>query len=257
MQLFTPICPSCSSSLQRNGATLSCSGCGAVFPLQNSIVDFLKPFSLPDEQAVIAGRFDQIASQYDSSIITLVEEMGCPWSQYTDRLERVLQGAQGKIILDIGCGTSFPAGPFVPDNSIYLGLDISMSMLQGARSLFGDKLNFFFWHIDVDRIPLPEGSVDLILALLLLNVLPDPVRSARQIDRVLRPDGQLFGTAFLRLPEVISPFPYHPVSEQVLEEFFAVFLSNRRVLSREISEGMLTFHIYPADRSSLTAAQGS
>ena len=50
MQLFTPACPRCTKGLQRNGETLSCSECGAVFPLRNSIVDFLQPFALPDRR---------------------------------------------------------------------------------------------------------------------------------------------------------------------------------------------------------------
>ncbi len=245
MQLFTPACPRCTKGLQRNGETLSCSECGAVFPLRNSIVDFLQPFTLPDEQAALAGRFDQVAAQYDSSIVALVEEMGCPWSQYTDRLENLLAGARQKIILDVGCGTSFPAGPFVPDNSIYLGLDISMGMLDGARSLFGDKLNFSYWHVDAERIPLPDASVDLCLALLLLNVLSDPARAARQIARVLRPRGELFGAVYLSSVQVLPPFPGHPVSERSVEEFFEAFLAGGRVMSREYCGGILLFHIHP------------
>ncbi len=216
-----------------------------MFPLKNSIVDFLQPFSLPDEQASLAGRFDQVSVQYDSAVVTLVEEMGCPWSQYTDRLEKLLDRAQQKIILDIGCGTSFPAGPFVPDNSIYLGLDISMRMLEGARSLFGDKLNFFYWHVDADRIPLPDGSVDLCLALLLLNVLAEPERAARQISRVLRPGGELFGTAFLNPPPEFSPFPDRPVTEKSLAEFLGVFRSAGMTLNREQCGGILLFHLHP------------
>ena len=177
--------------------------------------------------------------------MSLVEEMGCAWSQYTDRLEKLLAGAQQKIILDVGCGSSFPAGPFVPDNSLYLGLDISMGMLEGARSLFGDKLNFSYWHIDAERIPLPDGSVDLCLALLLLNVLSEPERAARQINRVLRPQGELFGTVYLSSVQVLPPFPGHPVTERALEEFFAGFLTGGREVTQEKCGSILLFHIHP------------
>ena len=49
--------------------------------------------------------------------LRLVEGLGCPWDDYTARLETFMGGAGGKIILDVGCGTSFPVGPFVPRTS--------------------------------------------------------------------------------------------------------------------------------------------
>jgi SAM-dependent methyltransferase len=258
MQLFSPVCPRCRSGLQRNGESLGCLQCGAVFPVHSSIVDFLHPFPLPAEQAVIARRFDQVAAEYDSTVVSLVEEAGCPWNLYADQLEKVVRQAAGKIILDVGCGTSFPAGPFVPDDSIYLGLDISMGMLNDASSLFRDKVNFSFWHIDVERIPLPADSVDLCLALLVLNAVSDPAGVARQIRRVLRADGELFGSVLLDVPALSLPlFPFaparapslgQPAGDRPLEEFFSVLLSDGRTLRtlRKARFGdILLFHLQP------------
>ncbi len=133
MQLFSPFCPSCRENLARNGDSFTCSRCGRVYPLKNGVVDFLTSLPLSDIQVVVQKTFDAMSPSYDNAIVRLVESLSCPWSTYTARLEAFMADAGGKIILDVGCGTSFPVGSFMPQNSIYLGMDISLEMLGHAR----------------------------------------------------------------------------------------------------------------------------
>jgi ubiquinone/menaquinone biosynthesis C-methylase UbiE len=242
MQLFSPFCPSCRESLARNGDSLTCSKCGRVYPLKSGTVDFLSSLPLTDSQRVVQKTFDTIAPSYDNAIVRLVESLSCPWITYTARLEAFMQNSGGKVILDIGCGTSFPVGSFIPANSIYLGLDISLEMLGHARSLLGENLNVALWNVDAERIPLPDSCVDLCLSLMAFNVFPSPSRAAEEIRRVLKKDGGIFGTVFIDEPptEYISE---RPVSLKMVQEIFSVFDPAQWVLSTETQGGILFFSL--------------
>jgi ubiquinone/menaquinone biosynthesis C-methylase UbiE len=242
MQLSSPFCPSCKESLARNGDSFTCSKCGRVYPLKNSIVDFLTSLPLSDLQRVIQANFDSLAPSYDNAIVRLVESLGCPWSSYTAKLEEFMARAGGKVILDVGCGTSFPVGSFIPKNSIYLGMDISLEMLGHSKNLLGDNLNAALWNIDAERIPLPDNCVDLCLALMVFNAFPAPQRTAEEIKRVLKRDGGLYGTVFFQTPpeDLLSE---RPVSSRLIQEVFSIFDPGQWSLIVETQGGILFFYL--------------
>jgi ubiquinone/menaquinone biosynthesis C-methylase UbiE len=205
-------------------------------------VDFLTSLPLTDLQQVVQRTFDAVSATYDNAIVRLVESLGCPWSTYTAKLEAFMGGAGAKVILDVGCGTSFPVGSFIPQTSIYLGMDISLEMLGHAKSLLGDNLNVALWNIDAERVPLPDTCVDLCLALMTLNIFPNPGRSVEEIQRVLKRDGGLFGTVFIQAPpeEVLSE---RPIAESTIREILSIFDPNQWDLSIEKEGGILFFHV--------------
>ena len=240
MQLFSPFCPSCRESLARNGDSFTCSKCGRVYPLKSGTVDFLTSLPLSEGQRVVQRTFDTIAPAYDNAIVRLVESLSCPWIVYTARLEAFMQNAGGKVILDVGCGTSFPVGSFIPPNSIYLGLDISLEMLGHAKSLLGDNVNVALWNVDAERIPLPDNCVDLGLALMAFNVFPTPRKAAEELRRVLKRDGGIYGTVFFQDPPA-DQLSERPVSPKMIKEMFSIFEPAQWSLTVETQGGILFF----------------
>jgi ubiquinone/menaquinone biosynthesis C-methylase UbiE len=242
MQLFSPFCPSCRENLARNGDSFTCSKCGRVYPLKNGMVDFLTSLPLTDNQQLVQKTFDAVAPSYDNAIVRLVESLSCPWGTYTGRLESFMKNATGKVILDVGCGTSFPVGSFVPQSSIYLGMDISLEMLGHAKSLLGENLNSALWNIDAERVPLPDNCIDLCLALMTLNVFPNPHRAATEIHRVLKKDGTIYGTVFVKHPPE-EIFNENPIEPDMVREILSVFDPALWELSFEYQGGILFFHV--------------
>ncbi len=242
MQLFSPFCPSCRESLARNGDSFTCSKCGRLYPLKSGTVDFLSSLPLSDTQRVVQKTFDTIAPSYDNEIVRLVESLSCPWLDYTAKLEAFMGSAGGKVILDVGCGTSFPVGSFIPPNSIYLGLDISLEMLGHARSLLGENVNVALWNVDAERIPLPDDCVDVGLALMAFNVFPNPQKAAEEIKRVLKKDGGIYGTVFVEEPpaDLLSE---RPVSPGMIEDLFSIFDPAQWSMSTETKGGILFFSL--------------
>ena len=242
MQLFSPFCPSCRENLARNGDSFTCSRCGRVYPLKNGTVDFLSALPLSDPQQIVQKTFNDVADSYDNAIVRLVEGLSCPWREYTANLESFMANAGGKVILDVGCGTAFPVGSFIPQTSIYLGMDISMEMLGHARALLGENMNAALWNIDAERIPLPDNCVDLCLALMAFNVFPNPHKAATEIHRVLKKDGGVYGTVFVASPpeELYSERPIEP---SLVREILSVFDPALWELSFESKGGILFFQV--------------
>lgn len=243
MQLFPVECPRCREKLQRNGETLNCSGCGVIYLRNSGVADFLTPLSLAQELTSICDYFDNSAVNYDSMIVTMVEELKCPWREYSELIESVVAEARKKLIVDLGCGTSFPVGSFIPADSHYLGLDISSEMLKQSHSLFEDDSNASFWRIDVERLPLPDDSADLCLAFFSFNVFINLEETLRQVNRVLKVDGELFGTVALTLPQENSLQTFRPISAQQLKELLTDLDRPDRELVTERKGDILFFHL--------------
>jgi ubiquinone/menaquinone biosynthesis C-methylase UbiE len=210
--------------------------------MHGNIVDFLSSLPLSEAQQAVQKTFDTLSPSYDNAIVRLVEGLGCPWNDYTARLERFMAGAGGKIILDVGSGTSFPVGPFVPRTSIYVGVDLSSEMLGHAQSLFADSLNVALWNVDAERIPLPDSCVDLCLALMSFNMLPEPRKAVGEIRRVLKKDGSVFGTVFIRQPpeDLLSE---RPVERPFVREVFSAFDPPTWTFADETEGGILFFSV--------------
>ncbi|MGA2480836.1 MAG: class I SAM-dependent methyltransferase [Spirochaetia bacterium] len=212
------------------------------------MVDFLTSLPLSDAQQIVQKTFDAVAGSYDNAIVRLVESLSCPWSTYTARLEAFMAHAGGKVILDIGCGTAFPVGSFIPQTSIYLGMDISLEMLGHAKILLGDNLNAALWNIDAERIPLPDNCIDLCLGLMAFNVFPNPHKAATEIHRVLKKDGSVYGTVFIQPPpeEILSE---RPIEASLVREILSVFDPALWELSIETQGGILFFHVRKSIKS--------
>jgi ubiquinone/menaquinone biosynthesis C-methylase UbiE len=240
MQLFPPFCPACREGLTRDGDSFTCSKCGRVYPSKGGLVDFLTSMPLSDAQQVVQRTFDANSASYDDAIVRLVEGQGCPWSAYTARVEAFLAEAGGKLILDIGCGTAFPVGSFIPDSSIYVGLDVSLEMLGHARALLGERLNVALWNVAAERVPLPDTCVDVCLALLAFNAFPDPQKAADEIRRVIKRDGTVFGTVFVQQPPE-DFFSERPIDPSLVRQLLSVFDPSSWKLTTETLGGILFF----------------
>jgi len=205
-------------------------------------VDFLTSLPLADAQQIVQSTFDAAAPSYDNAIVRLVESLACPWRTYTAKLETFMASAGGKVILDVGCGTAFPVGSFVPQTSLYLGMDISLEMLGHARILLGENLNATLWNIDAERIPLPDNCIDLCLVMMSFNVFPNPHKAATEVHRVLKKDGEVYGTVFIRMPpeEILSEEPIDP---DVIRQILSVFDPALWDLDVETQGGILFFHV--------------
>ncbi len=102
----------------------------------------------------------------------------------------------GEVVVDLGSGGGldvFLAAKQVGPNGRAIGIDMTTAMIERARAnaLSGGYVNVEFYQSTIDRIPLPDGSVDCVLSNCVLNLAPDKPAVFREIARVLKPGGRV------------------------------------------------------------------
>ncbi len=102
----------------------------------------------------------------------------------------------GEVVVDLGSGGGldvFLASKQVGLQGRAIGIDMTPAMIERARAnaKAGGYTNVDFHLSTIDRIPLPDGSVDCVISNCVLNLAPDKPAVFREIARVLKPGGRL------------------------------------------------------------------
>lgn len=102
----------------------------------------------------------------------------------------------GEVVLDLGSGGGIDvllsAKRVGPTGKVY-GLDMTDEMLELARENQGKAgiTNVEFVKGDIEQIPLPDASVDVIISNCVINLSADKDRVLSEAFRVLKPGGRL------------------------------------------------------------------
>jgi arsenite methyltransferase len=102
----------------------------------------------------------------------------------------------GEVVLDLGSGAGLDvllsARRVGPTGKAY-GIDMTDEMLALARrnQEAAGIANAEFLRGHLEAIPLPEGSVDVVISNCVVNLSPDKDRTLAEAFRVLRPGGRL------------------------------------------------------------------
>jgi phosphatidylethanolamine/phosphatidyl-N-methylethanolamine N-methyltransferase len=98
----------------------------------------------------------------------------------------------GQSVLEIGVGTGADLREY-PAPCRVTAIDLSMAMLEHARerasSLTTPRVAFA--QMDATKLAFPDRSFDAVYAPHVINVVPDPVATGREIARVCRPNGRV------------------------------------------------------------------
>ena len=102
----------------------------------------------------------------------------------------------GEVVVDLGSGGGldvFLAAKMVGPTGRSIGIDMTPSMIERARanSVSGGYTNVEFYQSTIDRIPLPDASVDCIISNCVINLAPDKQAVFGEIARVLKPGGRV------------------------------------------------------------------
>jgi SAM-dependent methyltransferase len=102
---------------------------------------------------------------------------------------------EGEVVLDLGSGGGIDvllsARRVGPTGKAY-GLDATDDMLALAETNKRESglTNVEFLRGDIEQIPLPDGSVDVVISNCVINLAADKDRALREAFRVLRPGGR-------------------------------------------------------------------
>lgn len=101
-----------------------------------------------------------------------------------------------EVVVDLGSGGGldvFLASPLVGPKGKAIGIDMTPFMIERARAnaVLGGYTNVEFHLSTIDKIPLPDASVDCVISNCVINLAPDKAAVFREIARVLKPGGRL------------------------------------------------------------------
>ena len=142
------------------------------------------------------GQLDPITGNlYGDSQTTLLPDEAVRASLGCGNPTALAQMALGETVLDLGSGGGIDvllsAKRVGPTGKVY-GLDMTDEMLDLARAnqAKAGVTNVEFLKGDIEHIPLPDSSVDLIISNCVINLSPDKERVLAEAFRVLKPGGR-------------------------------------------------------------------
>jgi arsenite methyltransferase len=102
---------------------------------------------------------------------------------------------EGATVLDLGCGGGqdcFQGFRRVQDDGLLIGEDLTEASLERQRIAQSAAvyLTASFQRGENPRLPMEDGSVDLVVSNCVLNLVRDRARAYAEILRVLRPGGR-------------------------------------------------------------------
>lgn len=101
----------------------------------------------------------------------------------------------GEVVVDLGSGGGldvFLASKKVGPEGRAIGVDMTPEMIERAKAnaASGGYMNVEFYQSTIDKIPLPDASVDCVISNCVINLAPDKAAVFREIARVLKPGGR-------------------------------------------------------------------
>ena len=96
-------------------------------------------------------------------------------------------------VLEVGVGTGISLSHYSRHLKI-TGIDLSPEMLKKARRrVVKDRLNHVeaILEMDASDLRFPDDSFDVVVAMYVLTVVPNPFQVMRELERVCRPGGQV------------------------------------------------------------------
>lgn len=124
---------------------------------------------------------------------------------------------EGETVLDLGSGAGFDAflaAKRVGKAGKVIGFDMTPEMVERAREN-AEKLNFLnveFRLGEIERLPVTDNSVDVVISNCVINLSPDKPSVFREMYRVLKPGGRISISDIIRSGEIPQEIKDNPAA---------------------------------------------
>jgi SAM-dependent methyltransferase len=146
------------------------------------------------------------------------------WNEHYSRYRFAACFAQGKRVLDVGCGAGYGTALLAETAAKAIGFDVSIEAVEYAKAHYGQKATFLAG--DAIHFPAEGHAFELVTAFEVIEHVAEYERLIAEAARVLADDGIFIVSTpnkvyYSETRREVGPNPYH-VHEFELEEFGAV-----------------------------------
>lgn len=206
--------------------------------------NIIDPFDLiqPEKQSSLMGySTEELASVPEGANMGL----GCGNPQAIAALK------PGEVVLDLGSGAgfdSFLAAKQIGSTGKVIGVDMTPDMINRAEenAQKGSFSNVEFRLGEIEKLPIEDDSIDVILSNCVINLSPDKPAVFREAFRVLKPGGRL------AISDMVASVELPPEIREDLSLYSSCVAGALRVdeLQEILKEaGFNDIHINPKDES--------
>lgn len=186
------------------------------------------------------ARYQRISSKYDR-MEGMMERRIRPWR------EKLWQFANGPRLLEVGVGTGKNM-EFWPKDCKVTAIDLTPGMLELAqqRALALNRQGDDLFLADIQRLELPSGIFDTVVATCVFCSVPDPVKGLKEIGRLVRPDGHILLLEHIRIDK--------PVIGRIMDLLSPIVVRingasiNRRTIENVRTAGLKIDHVIDLDK---------
>ncbi|MCP3985971.1 MAG: methyltransferase domain-containing protein [bacterium] len=155
----------------------------------------MRPPDPNDVKAIVQRQFGAAAAHYGASHV----HAGGP--DLDALVERACR-RRARTVLDVGCGAGHTALALATRGLHVIGLDLTEAMLDEGRGLAKERgLDVTFQRGDVEALPFPDASFELVTSRYSAHHYPHPERALAEIARVLMPGGALLLVDIVSTPD--------------------------------------------------------
>ena len=176
--------------------------------------------------------YDTIAQKYADA------QDNKPWTIYFERpsILNFLPDVANKDVLDAGCGPGFYSRFMADEGANVTAFDLNPLFVQSTQQRTEQRVKVLQADLAEPLTFAADASFDLIVSILVLHYLKDWRPTLAELNRVLRPNGQLFFST------------HHPFSDLALaptDDYFATTL-----IEDESDVGKVQFYRRPLSKIS-------
>jgi ubiquinone/menaquinone biosynthesis C-methylase UbiE len=139
----------------------------------------------------VMRRYDLTAQMYDQRYCDEQE------AKYKAALES-LTITRNSLVLDVGCGTGLFFSHVANKAEAVVGVDVSRGLLLQAKERARGQGNVFVVQADADHLPFKQGFFSFIFAFTVLQNMPKPVETLKEITHVAKREASIVVTGLKR-----------------------------------------------------------
>ncbi|MGD0450672.1 MAG: class I SAM-dependent methyltransferase [Candidatus Bathyarchaeia archaeon] len=134
----------------------------------------------------VMQRYDLTAEMYEERY---AEEQKAKYKAALEK-EDVTDG----MVLDVGCGSGLFFREVTAQSGMIIGVDISRKLLLKAKKQADSLTNVSVLQADADHLPFKNAFFDVVFAFTVLQNMPKPVETLKELNRVVKPNGKVVVT---------------------------------------------------------------